>query len=630
MTSVKPLRLRSQKSDAPAFAAAANDPVAVLWVDTGVWHLDKTFDYLVPVHFDSQISTGVRVGVDFAGRKVEAVVLSRGSVRDRGELKFIEKILSPFPILTREIISLIEHTSRRWLGAPYDLVKAALPGRVISVEKEFQSLEDRTGQPAKSHADVTKSFYLFSKGENPFAIMHEWAQSRSLIGGVLIVIPESRELEQFKEYVSEKSLRYSFLDAEQPRSLRYANFLDVACGSSNIVAGTRSAIFAPVHDLQTIIIFREGAQSHYEVRSPGWNVRDVAIMRSELKGIDLTFAGFAPSSEIALSIEREQIKLVGKKTQVDAQAFNQNFGELLPDRIFTPIRNALKKGSVLFLVPRKGYASALSCKSCRNISLCECGGRISSLGLAKGFRCSLCVKRTSAWVCAWCKKDQPVLLGRGSQRFAQELGRAFPNFPIISSDASTPIDRVEQKHAIVLTTAGMAPSIEGGYSAVVILEGDGLFTQIDLRAHERAREAIFGVAGLLAAHGKVLLVIDNSHPIVSALSSWNMNQLLRRELREREETSLPPYFCAITLDFPHSEVASFVSGIRSAADANRLPLGTRILGPAHKSDDLSRVIVTSPRAQQYELVDFIREYMSRRAISKKVLPVVRVDPYSLS
>jgi primosomal protein N' (replication factor Y) len=406
--------------------------------------------------------------------------------------------------------------------------------------------------------------------------------------------------------------------------------LQVATGASQIVIGTRSAIFAPVSNLQTIVVFREGSESHYERRTPGWNVRDVAIIRSQLASIDLTFAGFAPSSELSLLIESEAIALKGKRAKVDATAYPQLHGELLPDRIFAPIRSALTRGSVLFLVPRKGYSQAISCASCRNIALCECGGRIYFGGPDKGFICSLCNLTRSEWSCKWCKKSSANLLGRGNLRYAHEIGRAFPGFAVISSDATHAVHEIENQHSIVLSTAGMAPVVSGGYQAVVILEADHLFSQLDLRAQERAREAIMQSASLLSPNGKALVVIDNSHPIVAALSRWNLSPLLARELREREQTQLPPLVHAIVLEIAHSDTPTFLTGITSSIKEGRVPSSTRILGPTRMDEENSRVILTVSRDHGQELFDFLVTYRKKRGIAKKSIPRMRIDPYVLS
>jgi primosomal protein N' (replication factor Y) len=70
-------------------------------------------------------------------------------------------------------------------------------------------------------------------------------------------------------------------------------------GLNLVVVGTRSAIFAPIEDLSAIVVVDEGSEHHYEQRAPGWNVRDVAILRSINSHCDLTCIGYSPSSEVA-------------------------------------------------------------------------------------------------------------------------------------------------------------------------------------------------------------------------------------------------------------------------------------------------------------------------------------------
>ena len=625
-----PLRLRVQKVERDESTASDHLPVARLWVDTGLSHLETTYDYLVPQSLDDEVSVGVKVLVDFSGRKVDAFVIERLCGSSIGNLKFIEKVTSPVPLLTEEVMQLVTAVSRRWGSQPSEILAAAIPPRVASAEKGLAGQPIAISQERGKNTHPSHSYYLFTPAENPYQTMGAWIKSRLSKGGVLVVLPELREVNALADELSLLDLDFSVLDGSLPRSTRYANFLKVATGSEQVIIGTRSAIFAPVANLQTLIVFREGSESHYEKRSPGWNVRDVAIIRSQLAAIDLTFAGFAPSSELSLLIERDAIALKGKRAKVDATSYPQVQGELLPDRIFSPIRSALTRGSVLFLVPRKGYSQAISCTSCRNIALCECGGRIYFGGPGKGFICSLCNLTTTEWSCKWCKKSSAHLLGRGTLRYAQEIGRAFPGFAVVSSDATNAVLQVENRHSIVLATAGMAPAISGGYEAVVILEGDNLFSQLDLRAQERAREAIMQSASLLAVTGKALVVIDNSHPIVAALSRWNLSPLLGRELREREQTQLPPVVHAIVLECEHSDAPTFLSGISSSIKDGRVPSSTRILGPTRIDTEYSRIILTVSRDHGQDLFDFLVTYRKKRGIAKKSIPRMRIDPYVLS
>ena len=624
----QPLRLKVQEASRSHTVTAGSNPVARVWVETGLSHLEDIYDYLVPQDLSDQIDVGVRVSIDFAGRDVDGFVIERVDATSVGNLKYVEKVLSPIPLLNAETIALITAVARRWASSPQDLLSVAVPSRVISVEKgkQFHRPSPASGKrSAPSH-----SYYQFIPEENPFATLASWISLRRERGGVLVILPDLKDLKALAAELEGSGVKFSLLDSSLTRSQRYSTFLDVASGDSDVVIGTRGAIFAPVNNLQTLIIFREGSQSHYEVRHPGWNTRDVAILRSQLGSIDLTFAGFSPSSEVSLMLDHQMIASKGKSAKVDASAYPQSQGELLPDRIFTPIRKALQQGSVLFLVPRKGYSQAISCRSCRNIALCACGGRISFGGSERGYSCSLCDKSSQSWSCSWCKKSEPYLLGRGNARYAQEIGRAFPGFPVFSSDAENPLETVDVANALVLATTGMAPRIGGGYRAVVVTDGDGLFSQLDLRAHERARESIMQATSLLAPQGKALVIIDSSHPIVAALSRWNLAPLLARELREREQTQLPPYVHAITMEFEESEVSSFISGIDAARTSGRIPHSTRVLGPSKIDTTRSRLVLTVSRDDGQELIDFLSTYRKKRGASKKSIPVMRVDPYDLT
>ena len=193
MTS-SPLRLRVQKVDRGENIASAQLPVARLWVDTGLSHLESTYDYLVPQSLDADVCVGVKVVVDFSGRKVDAFVIERMNSSEVGNLKFIDKVTSPVPLLSSEIIALVAAVARRWGALPTDVLSAAIPPRVVSVEKGLvtagiEARVSKSKSPSPSH-----SYYLFTPGEDPFHTMATWIKSRVSQGGVLVVLPELREV----------------------------------------------------------------------------------------------------------------------------------------------------------------------------------------------------------------------------------------------------------------------------------------------------------------------------------------------------------------------------------------------------------------------------------------------------
>jgi primosomal protein N' (replication factor Y) len=378
-----------------------------------------------------------------------------------------------------------------------------------------------------------------------------------------------------------------------------------------------------------VIIHKESSLDHYEVRSPGWNTRTVALIRSEIESFKLVLTGFSPSIEVAQLIDEREIKYLNAKESVTVKAFTPSEGALLPGRIFTDVKKALTTGPVLFIAPRKGYGNALLCAHCRNVAACECGGRLSVSGKGKAPSCVHCGNSFPAWKCTFCNRDKQYLAGRGIERAAEEISRAFPNFPVVISAGEVIKDRIEAKPALVLATPGAQPQVEGGYAAVVILEGLRFFAHTDLRTQERARELFLETSSLISPEGSVLLVIDDSHPIVSAIARWNIAPLLRRELSERLELKLPPSVFSVVLVMDQAISMQIANGLKKAAAEGRIPSSSCIYGPTEISKGQVKIVIHADKNDASALTDSMHELQRRRSIAKKELFTLRVEPYSL-
>ena len=135
MSTARPLRLKTETAKRVEKNAAETAPIAKVWVDNGVAHLDGIFDYLVPARLDSQVRAGVRISVDFAGRECEALVIERSAEGAQSGLKFISKVLSPVAVAPPGLIQLVSEGRARWLAHPYDFLRSAIPPRVAGVDK---------------------------------------------------------------------------------------------------------------------------------------------------------------------------------------------------------------------------------------------------------------------------------------------------------------------------------------------------------------------------------------------------------------------------------------------------------------------------------------------------------------
>ena len=627
MAAPRLFRLRAEVASNPSGPIADRLPVARVLVDTGVFHLDQKYDYSVPEKLSDVVVPGVRVQLPFGNRETEGIVVERVAQPERaGTLKAITKVLSPHVVATPALLDLIDKAADFYCCNPWDLVRSAIPPRVAGVDKEIPVAHHETWVPQSKKTTVYQSF-------KPFLASHEQlsdiVSDFKNLGSVLIVAPDERDVEKIVESLSSTFNNVLKLSSASTREGRYRNFLLSMRLDSSIVVGTRSAIFAPVRNLAAIIIYKESSPDHYELRAPGWNSSAIAKMRAESEGLALVLTGFTPSVRVAHEIDARTIKFVNQRTQVNVQAFVPSDGTLLPGRIFSEIKKALKKGPVLFIAPRKGYGNALLCSHCRNVALCKCGGRLSVVSKGLAPTCVHCGTAFPTWRCTYCDRDKQYLAGRGIDRAAEEISRAFPGFPVVISAGDVIKDSVDAKPALVLSTPGAQPQVSGGYAAVIVLDAIRFFSHTDINGQERARELLFETASMVNVDGQVLLVLDDSHPVVAAIARWNIAPLLKRELADRDELMLPPSVSSAVLVTDQAVAPVIVSGLKKALEDSRLPTSTRIYGPTLLPKGQAKIVVHVSHGESSDLAKILHELQRKRSISKKDLLTLRIDPYSL-
>ena len=641
MVSLRPLKLRSQSAPAGKEVVARELPVARVWVDTGVFHLDTPFDYWVPERLSESAVSGVRVQVEFGSTVHEGLILERlESGKSTGALKHLLAVLSVHAVADRQTMELFRLTARRWAGSAYDVIRSAIPPRVASVDKEeFPAIKSFVVKKRSIHivprslvVPAVRAFWSLPASQPASQILASLVVARAESGQVLVIVPDERKLCSLEKELLElvDADKIARLDGYSSRSDRYRNYLRVTKGLADIALGLRGAIFTPLSEVATIIVIGESSELLYEPRAPGWNVRDVAILRSMQTQVNLIFTGFSPSLEVGRLIDSGWLLLVSSSERRSVVASAQAQGELLPSMAFGVVRKAIQEGPVLFLVPRKGYGNAVLCKKCRNIANCQCGGRLRQSGKGRDPECVLCLTSYPLWKCQWCQGSEIYIASRGIDRFVEEIGRAFPNVTIINSSGEHIVNSISAESVLVVATPGSEPEVAGGYAAVLLLEGTRFFGHSDLRSSERAREQFFNAASLAFSRGTIFVAMDPSHPIVTALTLWNPAPMVRKELQEREEVALPPYYRFISIELDANEASSLKAGLVRSQHEGRIPEVVGINGPHDLGGEKVRISLTCPLDQAEGLVDFVHEVQRRRNISKKNLLVLRVDPYSLS
>ena len=621
---LRPLKLKIQRAPQPAGPAANDLPVASVWVDTAIPTLTDPFSYLIPEKLSSQISIGSRVQVPFKDKHLEGIVIDRTSLRsDSRELKSIYKLLGEYPVASAETIELISLTASFWGGSPYDVIRSAIPPRVATAEKEL-SLAAR---PSSPKSEPVATFHLLPPKLDPISALCSLVLSHKSSAVKLIIVPTARDLLRLAASLSEQDIEFASLDSNLPRADRYRNFLSASLGAANVVIGMRGAIFAPIPGLSEIYLHQENSEHYYERRTPHWNTREVAWIRSKLSNLDLHFTGYVPSLDVAIDIDKKEISYQATREKISVVAQTSSNGELIPSKIYQQVRKAIATGPVLFLVPAKGYATAISCAKCRNIAICECGGKLSKSSAKSEPTCVLCSNRYQNWKCGWCGEARVFLTSRGIERFAEEIGRSFPNQVVIQSTASDPRDSVGSDPAIVISTPGVEPIAESGYAAVIMLQVDRFLSSSASNGVERSYSNFFAAGALISDSGVIALVSDGGSPITSALTTWNPATISKREIEQRISLQLPPISGAVLVLADSAELVRLKSALESARDESRAPKSLRVYGPT--AGESAKLTLLVDPLEQLELVSLLREINKRRAISKKPLLAYRVNPYSL-
>jgi primosomal protein N' (replication factor Y) len=562
--------------------------------------------------------------VPFKDKHLEGIVINRTSLTDDArELKSIYKLLGEFPVASGETLELISLTASYWGGSPYDVIRSAIPPRVASAEKGLTF----KAPPTISSSGFAATFHLLPPKLDPISALISLVGSSKAIGTKLIVVPTARDLNGLTAALAKSGIEFTSLDSNLPRADRYRNFLVVSLGGTKLVVGMRAAIFAPIPDLTEIYLHQENSEHYYERRTPYWNTREVAWIRSKISNLDLHLTGYVPSLDVAIDIDKKEILYQAARAKISVVAQASSNGELIPSKIYQQVRKAIVTGPVLFLVPAKGYATAISCAKCRNIALCECGGKLSKSSSKSDPACVICSKKYQNWKCGWCGEARVFLTSRGIERFAEEIGRSFPNQIVIQSTAGDPRDSVSAEPALVISTPGVEPIAEKGYAAVVILQVDRFLSATSSNGVESAYSNFFAASALVGDTGVVALVHDDGAPITSALTTWNPATISKREIEQRISLQLPPISGAVLVLADSAELVRLKSALESAKEESRAPKTLRVYGPT-AGEGAKLTLLVDP-IEQLELVSLLREINKRRAISKKPLLAYRVNPYSL-
>ncbi|MEH0830355.1 primosome assembly protein PriA, partial [Micromonospora sp. CPCC 205714] len=287
-------------------------------MDVPLPHLDRPFDYLVPEALDADARPGVRVKVRFAGQLVDGWLLERAESSEHPKLAYLEKVVSPVPVLSPEVARLARAVADRYAGSLADVLRLAVPPRHARAEKAVTAADapppENADASASADADASASadadvdadgrsggraevdprgwrdypagpalLRALTDGKPARAVWsalpgEDWADryadavAATVAGGrgAVVVVADARDLDRLDAALTAVlgAGRHVRLTAADGPARRYRAFLTARTGEADVVIGTRAAMFAPVRRLGLVAIWDDGDDLHAEPRAP--------------------------------------------------------------------------------------------------------------------------------------------------------------------------------------------------------------------------------------------------------------------------------------------------------------------------------------------------------------------------
>ena len=345
-------------------------------------------------------------------------------------------------------------------------------------------------------------------------------------------------------------------------------------GIAKIVVGTRSAIFAPVHNLGLIVMDEEQEQTYKSERTPRYNAKDVAKFRAGYNKAYFLMSSATPS------IETYSNALNGKYV---LSTVTQRYGNaVLPNVITVDMKNEMRNGNkspissillqhltetinngkqAILLINRRGYNTFIACNECGHVITCpNCSISLTYHSYNNRLVCHYCgyTKKLDN-ICPECGSDAVRYSGFGTQRIEEELQALLPDAKILRMDADTTTAKfshekfLEQfgnkEYNILIGTQMVAKGLDfEDVTLVGVVNADNSLYDQNYTASERSFDLItqvVGRAGRRDSSGTAIIqTVNPQNETIDFASHQDYIGFYNNEIMLRKLMIYPP-FCDI-------------------------------------------------------------------------------------
>ena len=511
---------------------------------TGV---DKVFDYLIPSELHEVIGIGDRVRVPLHGRNVPGWVVAIGSTTDgftevdETKLRSVVKRLGFGP--SAEIVQLAQWASHRWCGRLRAFFVAASPSTLVATLPTARYQRDQVkveGDTAVSLAVSESRSLLVQRGplKSPIDVL----VGAALVGPTLVIVPTIVRARLFAASLK----RHGFTVAVLPDDW------NSAAGGVDVVIGSRTAVFARVPGLRSIIVIDEHDDSLREERTPTWHARDIAIERANEANASCILVSALPSVAAKVWANGRVVKSDEHETQsewpsiqlIDRTVDERWSNSLLSSEFIAELRNHSRR--IVVVLNTKGRARLLACASCKSLARCGNCDAAVEIGAQGQFSCPRCsVERPQ--VCVKCSSAKFLTLKPGVSKLREEIaqaaGRKVSDVVEVTAggDNETAVDQAKMLY--VGTEAALHRLHDA--DTVVFLDIDQELAAPRYRASEIVGTLLVHAARLVGrSHrgGKVMVQTHSvDSPVLQAMVTLRIDQYLQSVTEMRRSMKLPPF-----------------------------------------------------------------------------------------
>jgi primosomal protein N' (replication factor Y) len=523
--------------------------------------------YRAPGSLKKAVLPGMLVRAEIRKSLKNGIVLGPAVTPPEGGIKEVEGVLGDGPVLNPAMLSLVKWMSEYYFRKEGLVLKGMLP------REFFEGVKPRRARKAPSslHAvmppgalpvgdeaaasaiktirdNARKKYYKTFLLHAP-STRYELSFVLEAIGelkNVIVLCPEHAEVKQIEGALREAAGdRLVVLHSGLARGRRAEAVERISTGLSDIVLGSRSAVFAPLREVSMIAVLREEDASYKEEGGIRYNARDIAVMRGYLEGATVLLSSICPSVESFHNAKE------GKYTLLEAPASGRprvriidmrGVKTLVSRKLLGASRARMEKGErVMFLINKKGY-SMLQCGDCGSLVTCSrCGIPMVFYKGEGTLRCRYCgQKAPPPETCLACGGlIGPV--GVGVERLEEEL-RAFSPIGVQSKSALKVLMETEAKLAVGTKLLSRRPELREGFSLAGVMNADAHLYIPDFRSTERAFQDLLYTAERVRPDGDIFIQTRSPGAgLFRYMRRYDFKGFYRDVLREREALMYPPF-----------------------------------------------------------------------------------------